>query len=458
MINIKSIPYNVRNFEGSSMYEGLKVASKVAYYLGCLQWHTRWNTEKLRRYQNQKLREIINYSLRYVPFYHRKFKKMGLNPGAINTIKDLGKLPILRRSELQKSAEVMISKEFKINSLKKVSTSGSTGQPVLTYLTDEEDALRKAKLLRANIACGQKPRDRWAVITAPLHQAVTYRLQKLLGVYLPIPVSVFDDTATQISQIEKIGPDVLDGYSSSLLLLAKEIRNRGVKTVEPKIIVGGAELIDGSSRRFIENVFNAPFYDEYACSEFERLAWQCKEKNGYHIDADSVIMQFVDENGEEVSPGESGEIVCTSLFNYAMPLIRYATGDVGKASDEHQCPCGRTFPLMKIIEGRKDSLVILPDGRVLSALTLGWMMEFYRFYNHIEQYRVIQKKADLFKFIIKKTGNVDERAMEIELHNHVRKMLQINESEVALEIEFVDSIPLDKGGKLRKIISELTLH
>jgi len=437
------------------MYENLRLAFKVTYYLDSLQRHTRWNTEKLRRYQNQKLREIVDYSYRNVPFYHRTFKELGLAPEQIFTIENLNELPILRRNELQRNAGMMISKEFEISNLKKVSTSGSTGQPLMTYLTEDEDALRKAKLLRANIACGQKPRDRWVVITAPLHHAVTHKLQKLLGIYSPIPVSVFDSAATQISKIKEIGPDVLDGYSSSLLLLAREVKKRSVETVKPKIIVGGAELIDSSSRHFMEEVFDAPFYDEYACSELERLAWQCKERTGYHIDADSVIMQFVDETGEEVSPGESGEIVCTSLFNYAMPLIRYATGDVGRASDEHQCPCGRTFPLMKLIEGRKDSFVVFPDGRVLSALAVGWMMEYYKFYNCVEQYRVIQKKVNLFKFLIKKTGSVDERTMENELLSHVRKMLHVTESEVAFQVEFVDDIPLDESGKLRKIISEL---
>ena len=59
------------------------------------------------------------------------------------------------------------------------------------------------------------------------------------------------------------------------------------------------------------------------------MAWQCPECQEYHIDADALILQFLDKSGEEVSAGENGEIICTSLFNYAMPLIRYAIGDVG---------------------------------------------------------------------------------------------------------------------------------
>jgi len=54
----------------------------------------------------------------------------------------------------------------------------------------------------------------------------------------------------------------------------------------------------GASRRFIENAFDAEFYDRHVNNEFEGLAWRCKEKDEYYIDADSVIMQFVDENDE----------------------------------------------------------------------------------------------------------------------------------------------------------------
>jgi len=428
----------------------------VPYYLASLLQHSQWSREKLLKYQNRKVREIVDYAYKHVSFYHEKFKQLGLSPKKVRTIEDLSNLPIIKRKELQRNVDKTISDEFDVHKLKSVSTSGSTGQPLFTYITRKEDAFRKAKLLRANTICGQKPRDRWVIITGPQHQANALRLQKFLGIFVPFPVSVFDDPATQISKINKIKPDVLDGYSNSLLLLAKEVEKKDIETIKPKIIIGGAELIDNSSRRFIEKQLNAPFYDEYALVELERLAWQCEERNEYHIDADSIIMEFVDNDGEKVAPGETGEIVCTSLFNHAMPFIRYAVGDLGKASEEEKCSCGRTFPLMKVIEGRKDSLVLLPDGRVLPPLVFGWAMEFFKFYSSIYQYRVIQKKIDLFKFLVKKKDDgVNEKVVEAELSDHVKKMLNIRDDEVKFEIEFVEDIPFEKSGKLRKVVSEL---
>jgi len=419
--------------------------------------HVYWSRDRLVDYQNRKVREIVKYSYDHVPFYHNKFKHLGLKPDEIRNVKDLKKLPIVRREELQKNADKTTSNEFERSSLIVESTSGSTGKPLVTYLTNKEDEFRKAKLLRANISCGQRPRDSWVVITAPQERSNMSRIQKLLNIYAPIPVSIFDDVASQVSIVERIKPDVLEGYSTSLLLAAKEVEESGVQITRPRIIIGGAELIDDHDRRFIENAFDAPFYDQYSAVELEALAWQCEERNGYHIDADSIVMEFVDEDGEEVAPGETGEIVCTSLFNYAMPFIRHAIGDVGVPTEVNSdCPCGRSFSLMKVIEGRKDSLIFLPDGRVLSPLVLGWTMELFNFYHYIEQYRVIQKRIDSFKFLIKtKSGVIDEKAVETELVAHVRKMLNVGDYEMRFDVEFVDDIPLDKSGKLRKVVSDL---
>jgi phenylacetate-CoA ligase len=435
---------------------GLNEYFWIAYYLQGLLRHLHWSRDKIEEHQNLRLRAVVLYAYNHVPFYHRKFKALGVNPEALKTVQDLRKLPIVTRTELQRDPLSVLSDEFDARALKTVSTSGSSGLPLFTRLTAREDAFRKAKLLRANIICGQKPRDKWVVITAPQHESHTSSFQKLLSVYLPTPVSVFDSTTEQLLEIEKLKPDVLDGYSSSLLLLAKEMDKIGNRTIKPRLIIGGAELIEHDSRRFVEEVFEAPFYDEYACVELERLAWQCEERSGYHIDVDSVIMQFVDEDGEEVAPGETGGIVCTSLFNNAMPFIRYAVGDLGQSPTENTCPCGRNFPMMKVMEGRKDSILVLPDGRSMSPLAMGDCMSMFKYFANIFQYRVVQKRTDSLQILVKKkNGAVNDESMKADLFKHIRNSLKLKETDVTIDIEFVDEIPPDKTGKIRKIISEI---
>ena len=427
---------------------------RALYYLRGLMKRAYWKREKLIDYQSKKLRKIVEYAYDTVPYYHEKFREVGVLPEDIRTAEDLNKLPIIRKDEIRKNLSEVVSRDFDVADLKMLSTSGSTGQPLFVYITGTEDEYRKAKHLRANISCGQRPRDKWVTITR--HFEPAGRLQRLLRIYAVDPVSVFDDTATQISTIEKLKPDVLDGYSNSLLSLAKEIDKKGIETIKPRLLFGGAELIADSSRKLIEKVFAAPFYDQYAIVELERMAWQCPEKRGYHVDADSILMQFVDEDGEEVAPGERGEIVCTSLFNYAMPFVRYAVDDLGVASEESDCPCGRNFPLMKVVEGRKDSLLLLPDGRVLAPFTFIAAMITFKFYRYIDLFRVVQQKMDVLSFRIKmKNRRVDERTVKKELLAHLEKVLNVETGEVRFEVEFVDDIPLDKSGKFSLVVSEL---
>lgn len=429
---------------------------RILYYLAGAMRRLTWNQKKLRSYQEKRLRNIVRYAYTHVPFYHNKFKEAGISPSDIRTVEDLAKVPITRKDELRwQPQEKIISKGFSFKKLRVLTTSGSTGKPLWVYLAGLEDDWRKAIYMRANICCGQKPRDKWVVIAGPQHFGNMTRLQRIFGIFAQVYISVFDDVGTQISKIRKMEPDVLDGYSSAILLLTKEVEKIDQKIIQPRIVFGNAEVIDDLSRRYIEEVFSALYYDQYGCVEFNRTAWQCSERMGYHMDVDSVVTQFVDEEGNEVSAGERGEIVCTSLFNYAMPFIRYAVDDVGVRSDEN-CPCGRKLPLMKTVEGRKDSLLLLPDGRLVSPRTLTVAMSMFRFCSQVEQFRFVQKKPELFEvYIKKKDDRVDERSMRTELVAHLREVLNISACDVSFEIQFVDSIPPDKSGKLRAVVSEL---
>jgi len=422
--------------------------------LGDMRRRAYWNPSKLEEYQNRRLRRVVRYAFEYVPFYNRLFRESGVTPEEIKTKSDLNRLPTVSKNQIRQGKSDMLSRNFDAKSLRTVSTSGSTGEPLFLYLSESELEFRKAKHLRANISLGQKPWDRWITLTGPQHIAKTGKLQRLVGLYVPITVSVFDDVSTQISILESIKPQVLDGYSSSLLLLAREVEKKGVRTIKPKFVIGGAELSDEFSRNYIAKTFGVPFYDQYGSVEFERMAWQCLERKMYHIDSDALIIQFLDKNGEEVSPGESGQIVCTSLFNYAMPLIRYSLGDVGIPSDE-TCACGRSLPLMQMVEGRKDSLMVLSSGQVMTPRAFTVAMHEFRHYNQIEQFRIVQKELDRFEFSLKMKDNSFEKdIIKAELSSHLRTIFKGNT--LVFEIGFVGEIPLDRNGKLTTVFSEVS--
>jgi phenylacetate-CoA ligase len=410
---------------------------------------------ELEAHQVRALQRILRHAYGTVPFYRRSFDALGLKPYDIKSLDDLCRLPIISKSDIRRNPEDFISLDCSVGHLRKLSTSGSSGQPLNVYISRAEDAYRKAKHLRANYTCGHKYSSRWLTVTSPSHFSEVKGFQKRLKFYSPLFVSVFWDIDRQLSAIKEFKPEVLDGYSSSLSILANEARQSNTADIAPKMIFGGAELIDERSRKGIEEVFDAPFYDQYATIEFERMAWQCPERGGYHIDADSMVMEVVDSDGEPAGAGKTGEIVCTSLFNYAMPLIRYKVGDFGVLSDE-ECPCGRTLPLLSRIEGRCDSLLLLPGGRTLSPRAVTVAMSGFRFNSAVEQFRVIQESSDRIRVIIKpKVVSLNKNVLSEELVAHFKRLFQVEEGSLEFMVDFVDEMPLNSSGKLKIVESKL---
>lgn len=428
--------------------------ARLLYYLARAKRRLYWDRDKLRRYQEKRLGAVVRYAYDYVPFYHEKFRSAGVKPDDVKCLDDLSKLPLVKKSELrQVPPRQRVSAKFDVDRLKAIRTSGSTGEPFTTYVCGRENDWRKAIYMRANISCGQQPRDRWVVITAPHHFHDTTGIQRRLGLYAQTCVSVFSSADEQIRLISKLRPDVLDGYSGALLLLAKELDRRKLESIRPRMVFGSADLMDADSRQFMERVYGASFLDQFGCAEIDRSAWQCPEKVGYHMDLDSVVTEFVDEGGDEVSAGERGDVVYTSLFNFAMPFIRYSVGDVGVPSSE-ECPCGRTLPLMGVVEGRRDSFLVLPDDRLLSPMVLRNALS--EFFEKIVQYRVVQKRVDLLEIYVKKRAEVaDDAGFASELVAQVKLVAGFGD-DVEVDVKLVDDMPLSKTGKLMAIVSELS--
>ena len=95
---------------------------------------------------------------------------------------------------------------------------------------------------------------------------------------------------------------------------------------------------------------------------------ECELHNGLH--------NYDDYGYLEVENYENGfyKIIGTNLNNYAMPLIRYDTGDLAKVSNA-SCECGRSFPLIKKVVGRKDTPLIAPSGQQVPSVNFYTMFE-----------------------------------------------------------------------------------
>ena len=318
----------------------------------------KWSEKELEIYQNKNVRRVVSYAYEHSPYYRAILQNVNLKPSEVKTIKDLNKIPITTKKDLKNTPIEQVLTNPNKKHLRKITTGGSTGQPFSIFIDAAEDSWRKANYMRANIACGQKPKDKWIAIVDEQYSNKTSLLQKIIGFYDRKIVPVNESRQKRLTDAQSLSPDVLDGFSSALYLLAKDYQKQDENSITPKLIFGSGELIDKHNVDYIKSVFDAPYFDQFGCTELDRTAWQCCKQQSYHMDTDSVVFQFVDENGNEVAPEEEGQIVYTSLFNYNFPIIRYNIKDIGVSSNE-SCTCGNGLPLMGIISGRSNDYLTI---------------------------------------------------------------------------------------------------
>lgn len=404
---------------------------------------------ELEEIQKRMLKAMIKHAYENVPFYHQKFRAAGVKPEDIREVKDLTKLPFTTKQEIRDNfPDKVLARGVNLSKCVTGTTTGSSGMPLTVACSVRDDDYEKALALRPNLSCGQKPWSRWAIITQPEHIKPKKWFQHF-KIFAPEYIPLWLDTKEQLSILEKLNPEVIDGRAYTLKLLAKEIKESGNDKIRPKLIFSTAELLDDATRSYIESVFGVKVYDQFGCAEVNRTAWECSMRVGYHIDVDGVVMEFL-KDGELVAPGERGEIVYTGLWTYAMPFIRYRIGDVGIPSDE-QCPCGIGLPLMKVAEGRKDEFVQTPGGKLLPPITWTVIM---RDVPGIAEYQIIQEKIDKIRVKIVKGKNFSQetiKRVETDINIVFKEAVQI-------QVDLVDEIYRDKLEKHRSVISKVKVN
>ena len=136
---------------------------------------------------------------------------------------------------------------------------------------------------------------------------------------------------------------------------------RPIISAVPNICEGRDAAFIQELRERLEAAFGFRAYDSYGLSEMlgPGVAFECQERQGLHLAEDHFLAEIVDPaSGRPLPPGETGELVLTSLTKEAFPLIRYRTGDRTALLTE-PCRCGRTTARIARLRGRVDEMVIV---------------------------------------------------------------------------------------------------
>ena len=421
----------------------LKVLEKTQWY----------SISKINELQATKLRHFIAYIYQHVPYYQQLMQKNHLTPDDIQSASDLQKLPFLDKAAIRANFDQIKSDENLV--IKVMATGGSTGEPLKFGLGNDRISHDVAAKWRAtrwwDVDIGDKETVLWG---SPVELGSQDRVRQLRDAMIRSKlVPAFDisdaNAKSLLLDIQHFKPKMLFGYPSSMSLLAKYALDHHIDMTACGIKVAfvTSERLYDEQRKLIEQAFACPVANGYGGRDAGFLAHQCPSGN-MHISAEDIIIEIVDDEGQPLPNGESGNIVVTHTSTSSFPFVRYQTGDVGAISEE-PCPCGRGLPVLSKLDGRSTDFIIAPDGRIMHGLSLIYIL---REIEGIALYKIIQHAVDKIEIIVVRSEDYVQDTAEQSIIDGIRQRMG---ETVNIDIHYQTEIPREKSGKFRYVVSHV---
>ena len=341
-----------------------------------------------------KLEEMLKYVSEYNEYYKEIIEKH-----RITNLMDIKQYPLLSRDCIVSNIAKMISPQYKddyiANRLKCVVTSGSTGEPLKSYVSHDE-------YVKAMIPLWRLRRKYYNIL--PYFRVVKFLYNTIgfnnenkyyikdneMQVYIANLIC-YEDYVEIAKAISEFSPKWFYIQPSLLEKMMDIYENGDAKKPESLIYIESiGEILFENVRRRAKQMFNIPIANMYGAEEVNTIAYECPFGK-MHIMSENVFVECVNDNGDIYVDGK-GNILVTDLTNYTTPKIRYLLGDtVTIKSDNNRCACGYSGPIIENILGRKNEYFLLDDGSEISSIALnGSIVEINNlFENPIVSYKFI---------------------------------------------------------------------
>lgn len=364
----------------------------LAAYIRQLE-RTEWLTRaEIAAQQSHQLGLAAEHAARHSTQFRARLKAARLSPADLTAPGGLARLPVLTRRDIQSAGAGLFCDATPEGHapLTESRTSGSTGEPVVVkrtaitqldwlamamreHLWQRRDFKGRLAAIRANIA-QYSEREDWGPPASLL-----FKTGRSAG------IPIVTDIVRQFELLQAFKPDNLLIYPSNLDALTAHARDRGLSLPGLTHIRTIGETLSPRIRDEAKAVFRARLSDAYSSQEVGYIAIECPESGLYHVMAESMIVEILDEKGNSCREGEVGRVVVTDLHNFATPLIRYDIGDYAEVGGA--CTCGRGLPTLARILGRERNLILMPDGSRYWPLAGG---RYLRDVAPVLQYQFIQ--------------------------------------------------------------------
>lgn len=407
--------------------------------------------EEIRAAQDARLRDQVQVAAR-LPFYRQRFQRAGVRPEDIRGIGDLPRLPLLTKQEVREAGHGLLI-PANARGLTHGHTSGTTGSPLNLWYD-------RAMVIANNVAdyrqkaWGGMRRGEWCGIF--LGRVVVPVTQRKAPFWRPNFVHrhmwfssfhMSDDVLPQyVAQIRKSNIQFLDGYPSTLFILARHLLRRGERLPMRGVFTSSETLTD-IQREAIEDAFQCRNFDFYGEAERVVFAAECDRHDGKHLFDEYGVTEIVDDAGQPVPDGQMGWVVGTSLWNGGMPLLRYRLSDTTRKLTG-PCSCGRGLSRIANITTKAEDIILTPDGRYVSPSVI---THPFKPFDEILKSQVIQVARDevVVRLVVSRRFTDAQRA---ELLEGLR--IRLGQG-MKLTTEIVDEILPEPSGKFRWVISRV---
>lgn len=360
--------------------------------------------EKRQKYLEGRLKEHISYAYEKAPGVKARFDEAGIAPSAVHNIKDLEKLPILRKDELvdlQKSNPPFGGfTTVPIEDLGRVYVSpGPIFDP---HHQGESFWQRHVQIARAlGFSKGDIVVNTWAYHLVPAGLIIDEILRRVGATVIPMGVGNTELQVQVMHDLKVTGFCGTTGFFMNIIRKAEEMGYDIRQDFHIRLAVIGGEMGGGPIRTMVERNYGIATRDFYGTAEVVWVAYECGERSGMHI-AEDVIVEMVNPvSGKPVRPGETGEVVLT-VFDETYPMIRFGTGDLSAIIYE-PCPCGRTSPRLLRILGRVGDAVRV-RGMFIHARQLEAALSYF-------------SEVSRYQAVVTRVGYRDELTLKVELEN-----------------------------------------
>ena len=269
------------------------------------------------------LQNILNHAVNTTEFYEKH--------KGYSSIKDF---PVIKKSLIKEKYDQFISSEYKNKKLHKMQTSGSTGERFIMLLDDKKRKRVVAELIYFLEQCGFKLGYRHVYARVWFEGNRKTKLELIAHNTIMFDCSFLStESMDMLYQMLHKNNSIkcLTGYATFLATIASYFNKKGYTPdmFNIEVVISGAERLEPAAKSLLKKVFGCAIISRYANSENGFLAQQTNDGDTFILNTAHYVFETLKIDSDEPAPyGDPARLVLTDLYNYAMPLIRYDTGDI----------------------------------------------------------------------------------------------------------------------------------